>query len=187
MKNTYLIFLLAIALVSCNNDDDVTHYRLNDFEASVIPFTETVQVDFINENAETVTTTVTAKESIEAGSEAGGTQKFYGYGNTLRFENDQEVYQVAIRTSLDNIIFSILHYDEVEETFTNLGISECSPNLKEVESTLTNVSANGTAYNNVFVFKPCSDSTSNFERIIYSVERGIEYIEFQDGSYYKQK
>ena len=55
---------------------------------------------------------------------------------------------------------------------------------KTIEERFINTSLYGFDYNNVLVFKNC-ETNSKINQIIYSKEKGIEFIEFDDNSWIK--
>ena len=70
-----------------------------------------------------------------------------------------------------------------------IGIQGCEYiGSQDLELELMDTTVNGFDYTNVYKFEPCDHDEINLVivQIIYSIENGIEFIEYEDGTYLRQ-
>ena len=63
-------------------------------------------------------------------------------------------------------------------------INSCSQAMENLENVAREIVSNGFSFPNAFEFDNCS-SEGNINKIIYSIDDGIVFIEFENGSYLK--
>ena len=192
MKNlSYFLFALTIIFSSCS-DDDVPNEQLllTEFEKSIIPFTTETNFQFKNENNEPTTATASARVFGQATVETElGFHTMENVSNTLTFPEMGLNFAISVsQVFFDRSSFYIVsQYNEPSPSglFLNPDCSGVVDDSIGLESYLTDITVQDVTYNNVFILEDCREESS-YSQIIYSMDGGIEYIEFDDGTYLMQ-
>jgi len=193
MKKIYLILFSILTFISCEEDDSSIIRPLSDFERTIIPFEEEETVEFANELLEIITANVTAKDfgtSYAHRTRDGQVFELEYVTNIFTFESSEEEFMVQISRaySADYTEFSI-SLNTMDDTIGVIGIQGCEYiGSQDLELELMDTTVNGFGYTNVYKFEPCDHDEINLVivQIIYSIENGIEFIEYEDGTYLRQ-
>ena len=196
MKKIYLISFTILTFISCEKDDTRIFRQLSEFERTIIPFEEKETVEFVNELSEIVTANVTARNFRTSYSPTRNwpVYELEYVDNTYIFESIEEEFFFHIsKTPDDNTLFNIYFLTEMDDLIGAIDIQGCEKiEIQDLELYLIDTTVNGFDYTNVFKFEPCDDDETDDEinlvitQIIYSVENGIEFIEYEDGTYLRQ-
>lgn len=191
MKKLVILSLTFLLCFNCSDDDDVVVYQLNDFEKSIIPFDEMTEMQFVNQDLETFTATNTQRLEgiVTSTSYDSNVSKSESVSNEINFIDLELNLFNLVRKSSDITVFSITNLEVVGEAFPNSCFLVDNTNDINLEDALTDITIQGFEYNSVFSFENCDyfEGIDNpVTSIIYSVERGIEFIEFLDGTYLRQ-
>jgi hypothetical protein len=187
MKKLLALSFVFLFCVNCSDDDDTEVYRLNTFEKTVIPFDNNTQVQYVNQDMEIFMANYTPKESgmLEmTGGEYSASGEFVS--NEINFTDLELNLFNRVYKQGDLTNFFITNLEQVGSSFPNACFLSVSENL---EVALTDITIQGFEYNSVFSFEICDYIEANdnpVKSIIYSAERGIEFIEFLDGTYLRQ-
>ena len=195
IKPITVLFLSILSIVSCKDDDEnVLRFSLNEFEQSVIPFMQEQTMTFTNELFETASVLATKKQVSEYWSGTGDTitAEMEQQSNEFIFtDHDLRFVIVIQKTDSNKTQFNISTYlsSTGEGDSVNFSISPCETSSENLETNLTNITVGSNLYEDVFVLERCSinnNVNTPIAQIIYSPERGVEYVEFDDGTYLKQ-
>lgn len=180
---------MILLLLGCNCKDEVivSSYRLNEFEKTLISYSVSDQLSFVSNEDDAISFSVVRKES-EIEKQRHGPESC----NFTEFEYEfcyiASVYKGLV-VKLDLMSSSINTFDIVvsSQSSNNNGVFklDCDTYYTEtIEEKLTDITINQFEFQNVLVFQDCSESTE-IERIIYSADNGLEFVEFIDGNWLK--
>ena len=174
---------ILILLTSCGCPDDAeNNFTLNEFENGIIPFETTTEVDFEDENSVQFVGTYSDKQTEIKDIDSGNDEECFATNIETQFIvltiPDKSInLEISLgKTRGNRTTFTI---ENMPELFV---IDECLGIVENVEEKLTDVSVQNFTFNSIFDFNPCSEN-SEIERILYSRNNGVEFIEFSNGSY----
>ena len=159
MKKVFLILLFATLITSgCCRDEIVDSYRLNQFEKTLIPYNTYEELKFINEEENIVIINSQPKTTSISSDR-------YGPESCRLFETEATSTYLYI-PNLELRLACVGLFDrDIEERFTDISIGEFN-------------------FQNIVVFQDCQ-GYSPITQIIYSIENGVEFIEFSNGKWLK--
>lgn len=178
-----LLFLsLVITFLSCGcNDDDLVTFRLTEEGQAFVQVEESTSPQYIDENDATFLANI---EPIRMGIiENGVDDQCAKYlTESISYNMEIESINISINTyvrSLRNSFFS------VRMTKQNGGINlymNCEERF--LVFTVDIYEIDNFIFENVYVFNACIvDAVDGVEQIVYTPEKGIEFIKFEDGGY----
>lgn len=185
MKITYT-FLLAILITSCCKEEVIASYPLSNYEKELIPYNGNNEIEYINEEGEIIIA-ITTPAIIETNNWKPGPggcsyhkyQRSYSY---LTFDSENFTLKLEVYKLFDGFFTITIKRDESDSINQGCRI----PLDRPIEEKITDVSVGEYEFSNVVVFENC-DFESDISRVIFSPERGMEFIEFNNDSYYKIK
>lgn len=182
---TFLTFGIIIFITSCGCADDGTNnFMLSEFENEIIPFQSATSVRFKNENTEQFIGTYSEKQTKIRDIDSGNDEECFATNIETQFivltiPDKNLTIEITLSKSRGNqTTFTI---EKIPELFV---VDDCFGIIENIEEKLKNVNIQGFEFNGVYDFKTCSDN-SEIERIIYSRQNGIEFIDFNNNSYLK--
>ena len=187
LKKIILLVFFGTLLISCCEDEIVASYRLNESERNLIPFTEYSRLNYKNQNGEKLIGLTQPKENkiavVDSGPETCDLREYESMNNFIAFENRDFVFEIVLNKANDDLLFfeineSILDSVNSQKKF----LLDCERASIYKEEYIVNVSLMGFNFENVFIFKDCNNA-SEIKQIVYSKERGIEFIEYDNENY----
>lgn len=188
MKKLLALLVLSVTF-SCSDDPELIVREIDAFQQSLIPFQHSEVLTFTSETNEILSVDVSGKILDNSYTiESGDDYILNTLHNTYKFSDGREFIIWVGRTTSDLPTFDIVSYlaEDYSQTEERLSLNACSIGINDLESYLTDVTISELEYTDVFKFDSCPDYQISLSRIIYSVKRGIEYIEFEDGRFFKQ-
>lgn len=181
---------LTIILTSCCKDDIVTSYRLTDSERNLIPFIDFNRIPYTNQDGINFTGLAQPKEykidSERLGAESCNIRETESMYTFIGFENKDFVFQLTVSKYSDDLVEfkinkSILDSINSQEYFS----LQCNgASIYKEDTSKTNISLHGFDFEDVLIFKDC-ENVSEINQIIYSEDKGIEFIEYDNENYLK--
>lgn len=184
MRTTIFFALGILSLMSsCGCPDDQTNtFLLNEFENRIIPFQTITTLSFTDENLNEFDGSYSEKLTEIKDIDSGNDEECYATNIETQFivltiPDKNLRLEISLRKSRnDRTTFSI---ENIPGLFV---IEECSTLVENIQEKLIDVDIRNFSYASVFEFKACDDN-SDINRILYSLENGIEFIEFDDDTY----
>lgn|GEM_PF-5837561 len=172
-----LVAILLLSLYSCTclelSDEFLTQYQ-----RSLIPYEMATPLVFIDQNKQQVNGSVTDKISDS-----------YLYDRTescdpANAERQRATVKIPSKgLSLEVRVNALAPTFEI--AFDESVYTPSCPFNENLAQTITDVEVDGFVYQDVFRFEYCIFQDSNIAFIVFSEERGIEFIKYDDGSYLK--
>lgn len=173
----FMVLSLLLSVYSCTcrelSDEFLTQYQ-----RTLIPYTTAAPLLFVDQNKQQITGSVTDKISDS-----------YLYDRTescdpANAERQRATVNIPSKgLSLEVRVNALAPTFEI--AFDESVYTPSCPFNEDLAQTLTDIEVDGFVYQNVFRFEYCIFLESNIAFIIFSEERGIEYIKYDDGSYLK--
>ncbi len=190
MKTTAQLILVFLFLLftGCCQDEIVGSFRLNTFEKKLIPYTSFQEISFMDNEGNTFIANSQPKESIvdrdRAGPESCLITEFEEESNFLNFQSKGLLIQ--LRLIADGVTYFSLTSRSATTPENNGKFDIACENLFEesIEERLTSTTFGEFNFQNVLIFQDCTGSSA-IERIISSPQKGIEFIEFNNGDWFK--
>lgn len=180
--NKFLLVSLAITLINCGcNDDDLITYRLTEEGRNFIQVDNSITAQYTNESGTVVTATIDPR--IGGLQESGINNECPSYiTEFLNYKTNFESINLSVATSIGSLENSLLR---VNMTKQNGGVDLKLVCLNfDSEIFTTDYESNGFLFENVYVFNACIvDDAHGVGQIVYTPEKGIEFIKFDDGGY----
>ena|SRR5690554_4057438 len=181
MRKIFSILFLTIIIIGCRCENTETIYTLTDQEKSIIPYLLQDTVRWNDNNNNTYNGIVTnSKEDYFFDSGIG-----------------EECISLKFNYLLKDILINNIKYSVVlnkrDEYTLHLSIQEYD-NDKIIKSFITSITLdsftiiefNGETYENAVLLKESVLDGMPFGHLIYSKTHGIEFILFEDGTWYKR-
>jgi len=185
------LFLGYLCISCCAGPDViVSSTRLTDFERALIPYSINGNYDFVTNEGDTIfsRTDVVSFEVDDrrAGPESCRIFEFETGVSRIGFPQTDIFLPLNLRSGEDSRAFSNITVRSVDNVVGGRYRLVCNDDTDFVtyDSCFFDVTINDFSFINVLVFQNQSEN-SNEERIIFSLERGVEYIEFDDGTWFK--
>ena len=194
IKNPYSIFqklsLIIFFIISgCCNEDLTGSYELSDYSKSLVPFVDYNELNYTNELdqrkvATTQTRTIETKTD-KPGPESCQYSKYETLSNFINFQNPEFSIQIDMSSNNGKETFGI-RYLEVgnNNSIENLNLENYNISMDEFKEAKKDTTILDFTFNDVYIFS--NEENSNIKTIVFSSSgRGIEFIEFTDGSFLK--
>ena len=191
MKYLRLLIITCVVCLSCDSDNiETTTYLLTEEEKDLLPFESNSTLTLKNQNEEVrqVDRMVEApkvyysefEDQTRIGLELGS--------NTYKIADLFDLYVVLYKSNFNKTQFSVYSRQESTNAISPLfGMLPCSEIQGDLSSQTSNITIGDISFENVIELNNCfNDDDSQIERLIYSTEKGIEYIALKDGSYWLQ-
>jgi hypothetical protein len=140
---------------------------------------------FVNENGESINAVSTPVERItdteRPGPESCNLSEYHVLKSRLHFDTLNFAIGIEI-SSLYGTQIQLLDLKYGEYAFKRFYLDRDNGEFLSIEEYLTNISILGFVFENVLVFRDY-ENNSEFHRIIFSPQNGIEFIEYDNGSY----
>jgi len=187
-KTIHLWIFCLIFVVSCSTDEDPSTIRLNSFEKSLIPYDSQTLVDFSDQDGEILSVLATARQQDElfASSSGSDPKELEQISNQMVVLGADLDFIIQVGKTIDGKTNFFIREQFEQQSFN---ASSCETRVDDLKPFLTELTVGEISYSQVFDFEICSlNEASDLElvRIIYSAERGIEYLEFENGDFLKQ-
>lgn len=175
---------------ACCEKEVVERYELTSFEKDLIPFTEHSRLNYINEEGEIVVG-LTQPKTIEIVTDYEDEESWSAWEhekltNYVGFEDREFVFEILVEKSAagEQTFFEIRK--SILDTFgsTQYFLPDCERENQAIEDLLTDISLHGFEFNDVYLFLDCY-MESEIEKMVYSAEKGIEFITYKNGNYLK--
>ena len=188
MKNITYLLIILFSITGCCRDQIVASYKLSENDKNLIPFEQDSTLSYISQ--QDISFSAKAQQrKLEIIEERIGADscdlwaidelKSSIFINTFELEFE---FMLSRGFQEDQLILSMkrlfkngTHQDY--QIVNSEGSNFFNPDL------FTNIEINGFHFNDVLIFN--TQLTSSINRVIYSPENGIEYIDFDDGRYLK--
>jgi len=163
----------------------VASYIFTSFERNIIPYSGAENYTFVDENGESITAVSTPVKLItdteRPGPESCELSQYQELKSRLRFESLN--FDIAIEiNSIYQTHMQLFDQRYGEYDIRRLHLEREYGEFPFLEESLRNLSIAGFDFENVLVFNDNNDH-SELHRIIYSPQNGIEFIEYDNGSY----
>ncbi|MBZ9632180.1 hypothetical protein LB465_15465 [Salegentibacter sp. LM13S] len=183
MRKYYLIILVTL-LTGCCKEEVLGEDPLSDYEKELIPYNGYDEIEYLNEDGQIIlaqsTPTKIESDRWKPGPESCSFTEYERSYSHLFFSSEDFTLKLEINKSYDGE-FTI----EIGRGESYIFSQGCRIFLDQpIEERITNISLAGDDFTNVLVFENCS-ADSKISKILYSSEKGIEYLEFSNGSFYK--
>lgn len=183
-----IILTVLLSFSNCCDPDLTGSYKLNDFSKSLVPFDDFTELNYKNELGQRrLAKTQPRKFKIRKNSPGPESCQYSEYetlNNFIQFQNPKFSIQLDL-TSIDDNEGFVLRYVEIGNNSATEGfflegvINPFDNNLAEVTKDTILYSFE---FEEVLVFS--DDDNNVIKTILYSSQgRGIEFIEFVDGTY----
>ncbi|GHA22989.1 hypothetical protein GCM10007103_00060 [Salinimicrobium marinum] len=187
LKKFSFLVIAGILLSSCCEEAIVASFKLNEAEKNLIPFTEFSRLRYEDQDGLQVVGLTQPRESklsVEShGPESCDATEYEKVSNFIGFEDKDFVFQLTLEKWSDLLLFELYKgiLDTPSREFFSLTCEGFSGFRKEL---FVDVSVGEFDFQNVLIFNDCT-GISEVNRIIYSKEKGIEFIEYDNGNYLK--
>ncbi len=183
MKINYvLLAITAFLFIGCCNSKDVIKYQFEDSEKEYVPYSLNQNVTFINNENDTITGIIiektTTTESINEGT--CSEVEFDVINSTVQL-SDYSAFNIRLTKYNFPTFFEI--------SFIKNNISQSFIPIYDHFSKMEfrNITFNNINFENAVLFNTLPNENGEITgSIIYSKTRGIEYILFKDGTWYKR-
>lgn len=188
MNSKTLISLLLIPFIhsceSCEDSGSTASYKLTADEISLIPFTEFEKLSYFDQDGNILLGNTQPKiiENLTSGQEDESCQ-YIEYQEISTFLAFQPI-DIAVRvwiTKYDKANFLLTHYYPDSQETLRLQTDGVD---SVISDNITDLTILGFDFENILVFKSLNKE-SDTKQILYSIENGIEFIEYRNGSYLK--
>lgn len=178
MKKIFVLMLLTIIIVGCKCEETLTVYTLTE-EEKAIPYQLHQSINWVDNNNITHSGSV-IKITEDYNIDGGG---------------PEECYEVQYNRLISHIQFNNFKYEILLEkrsqTDVDLVIQEYIDNTTTKSFTgnpknFTTIELNGETYENAILLKQRGVNNMPFGHLVYSRTNGIEFILFEDGTWYKR-
>ena len=179
MKKLFFLLLTSLLLYSCKCEREEVGKNLLKSENREYLKTNKRNVEYLNEDSNVIDTRFDGAKIILTQVANGPEDCNY---TTNEYAEENFVfgsYNGRIKYTNTDIVLEL--YNGIERNVFNiLNISDA-----KYDNALQNITLNGFSFNNVLVLEKVSEGGS-FNKIIYSKTNGIEFILFEDGTWYKR-
>ncbi len=180
----YYLMILVIFLAGCCKDEIVGRDPLSDYEKELIPYKGYIEIEYLNEDGEIIIAqsipTKLESDIWRPGPESCSLREYQKSYSYLIFSSQD----FTLKLEVNKLLYGefTIQIGRGESYFFSQG---CRIILDQpIEQRITNISLAGYDFTNVLVLENCS-ADSEIDKIIYSSENGIEYLEFSNGSFFK--
>ena len=178
MKKLFLILVLIGITISCGCNEEVVTFTLTEQEKSIVPYKLNNTVQWTDNNSTIFNGTVNEiKDNYSEGGRGCEVVRLNRLLNFIQF-NDFK-YEVGL--------------DKMGNTDVNLVIQEYIDNkitkafMRGIKlEHFTTIQFNGETYENAVLVKQSVLDDMPFGHLVYSKTNGIEFILFEDGTWYKR-
>ena len=177
MKKIFIFLLLAVVAVGCKCEETLTVFNLTEEEKALIPYQLHQSVNWVDNNNITHNgSVITITEDYDVGDngpEECGVVKYNRLNSYLQFNNFKYLISISKDYSISFGIHELVN-DKSTKYFTG--------NPKDFKT----IEFNGETYDNAILLKESVLDDEPYGHIVYSKTNGIEFILFEDGSWYKR-
>lgn len=186
LKSFSLLFILIFS-VGCCRDEVIAEHMLTEEEKSLIPYEESHTLTYRDSYGSDFSAFVGEKETIiiteRTGPESCNSITFESLESKFYLQVFDYDFRIIVQESFfETTTFEIKWYMEELDVYKTFSLN-CAGDSVLDENLFKDISLNEFHFQDVLVLKPCLQSHIN--KIVYSAENGIEYIEFNDGRFVK--
>lgn len=177
MKNIFSLIILAITITSCNCKETTTTYTLSNEEKNIVPYSlnETVKwasaVDTVNGYIYNIT---------DRYGDNGDNCNFIQNNTLLYYIKFTNFEYAIISTKIDNNTIELGAGEHINEIIKPYFVR--SINLESFST----IEFNGETYHDAVLLKQSAATGAPYGNMVFSKTNGIEFILFEDGSWYKR-
>ena len=175
MKNVLFLLLLITASSCCNNPDTITYNFTND-EKALVPYQKQDVVKWQNNEGSVFNVNILEKTSQIRERSSYDCKSFEGETIEVKFNIDNSPYYLTL--------------DKWDDSRIDLSISSNIGKGNQITfySSINKTSSFGTVEFNGEIFENSIEINGNVPNntLIYSKTNGIEFILFEDGTWYKR-
>ena len=190
MKRLFFYFVLIFTATSCCQNEVVSSFEIAEDKKYLIPFEQDSTLTYISQQDVSFSGQATQKK-LNIIEDRPGPDSC----DLLAFDElKSSVYINTFEIHFEFILSQGLRKEDLTLTLKRIWedgmtqpfiLGDCGGETNLSEELFTDVEINGFLYEDVLIFTSCY--MSGIDRIIYSPENGIEFIEFSDGRYLKLK
>ena len=186
MKKIITSFLLICSFVSCCEDEIITSYDIPEDAKDVVPFHRDITLTYLSQQDIEFTAVAESKElSIHTerpGPESCDLIASQTLSSTVFIDIFEYGFEFILQKDYhDQLLFSVKRFWK-DGGYQNFQIQNCEEITSFTKDRFTDIEINGYSYDNVLILESC-ELPGDINRIIYSPERGVEYIDFTDGRF----
>ncbi|UUV22489.1 hypothetical protein [Paenimyroides aestuarii] len=181
MKKGLFLLLLTVIAVGCKCEETLTVYSLTEDEKALVPYQLNQTVKWIDHN-----------NNIHNGLLSKITENFDEGGGRGEDCSRVQYNRLISYIQFNNFKYEIL-FEKRNPTEINLVIQEYIDNtitrsfIRGIKlDSFTTIEFNGEAYENAALLKQSVLDGEAFGHLVYSKTNGIEFILFEDGTWYKR-
>ena len=179
MKNAFFLLLISLFLHSCKCEREEVGRDLLITENKEYLNSNKRIVEYYNQDNVIVKASFDGAKSVISEDREG--PEVCSYITTEKGEENFVFGPYSGQTLFKNTVLYIELYNGVERNVFNL---LNIPDAK-YDNALQNITLNGFSFNNVLVLEKVSEG-GTINKVIYSKTNGIEFILFEDGTWYKR-
>ena len=186
MKKLLIFLITIISITSCCKDEVIGTFRLSEAQKSLNPYDGNEQLTFINQSGDLFeATTINSGSTVDTyrrGAESCELVETEELLSSLIFQS-HSITSIELRIFADIFTSFSLSTNSPTESFNQGFDLVCDEGIKDliIEDSFQDIEINQIEFQNVWVFQSCSES-NQIQRILFSKENGIEFIEFLDSS-----
>ncbi|PTX44802.1 hypothetical protein C8P64_0784 [Christiangramia gaetbulicola] len=187
-KNASLLIIL-IFLSGCCEEDLTGSYQLDEFARSIVPFQEYTTLNYRNDSGERILANTQPREikiiKDKPGPESCQYSEHETLSNFINFQDPEFSIQLGMSSGDNGVSFGLKYVESGDNSATEVfDLEGYDPPTNNLQDALKDTLINVYQFSNVLVFSNAANE--KIRTIVYSSSgRGIEIIEFADGSYLK--
>jgi len=188
MKKPLFYLIIIFSIMGCCRDQVVSNYKIPEDEKYLIPFQQDTVLNYISQQDISFSGNASQKR-IEILEERPGPDSCDLWEfEVLKSSVFINIFELKFEFILSRSFGDDELFLSMKRIFRGGGHQDyqlINANERNFfsEDLFTDIEINGFTYNNVLIFK--TSLLSEINQVVYSVENGIEYIDFEDGRYLK--
>ena len=181
--------IICFIMSGCCNEDLTGSYELSDYSKSLVPFTDYNELNYINELGQrkiaTTQPRIIETKTDKPGPESCQYSEYETLSNFINFQNPEFSVQIDMLSNNGKASFGI-RYLEVgnDNSIENFDLENYNISMDDYKEAKKDTTIFDFTFNEVYIFS--NEENRKIKTIIFSsTGRGIEFIEFKDGSFLK--
>lgn len=182
MKKQFILFLfVSYFFIGCCNNPEIMTYRFNETEKEYVPYKLNETVMFITSETETLKGSISEINARTETSDRGNcTEIIYEkITSQIRLNNLETFYITLTKSDLSTPFVISYTKDGFQMDYTTK-----YKDFSEIK--FSNISFNNLSFENAILFNTHNENGEIISNIVYSKTNGIEFILFEDGTWYKR-
>ncbi|MDR5589096.1 hypothetical protein [Christiangramia sp. SM2212] len=181
--------IICFITSSCCNEDLTAAYKLSENAKSIVPFIDYKELNYINELGQSSIAS-TQPRILETKTEKPGPDscQYYEYEtlrNFINFENPGFSVQIEMSSNFGKEFFGLSYLEvENESSVESFNLENYTIAMDDFQQARKDTTIIDFQFNDVYIFS--NEENRVIKTIVYSSSgRGIEFVEFVDGSFLK--